>query len=84
MSSNNFVIFTSLLEGEKMRVGTVKWFHRSQGYGFISPSDGKDDVFVFYPSIETDGVQTLTHGQSVSFESAESADGMRATRVVIN
>jgi len=67
-----------------MRAGIVKWFHRSQGYGFISPSDGKDDVFVFYPSIETDGDQVLTHGQSVSFESAESAGGMRATRVVIN
>jgi len=67
-----------------MRVGTVKWFHRSQGYGFISPNDGRDDVFVFYPTIETKGEQILRHGQSVAFESLEEAIGMSATRVVIN
>ncbi len=67
-----------------MRTGTVKWFHRSQGYGFISPNDGKDDVFVFYPSIETEGDQVLNHGQSVTFECAESAQGRHATRVIVN
>ena len=65
-----------------MRAGTVKWFHRSSGYGFIRPKDGKDDVFVFYPTIETDGPQTLSSGQSVLFESSESIDGHKATRVI--
>jgi len=67
-----------------MRSGTVKWFHRSQGYGFISPSDGKEDVFVFYPNIETEGDQVLRHGQAVFFESAESVRGAHATRVLIS
>jgi len=66
-----------------MRAGKVKWFQRSKGYGFISPQDGREDVFVFYPTIETDGDQTLNCGQSVLFESTNSAKGEQATRVIV-
>ena len=30
-----------------MPKGTVKWFNREKGYGFITPEEGKD-VFVHY------------------------------------
>jgi len=65
-----------------MRAGTVKWFHRNSGYGFIRPEDGSEDVFVFYPCIETDGPQVLNSGQAVFFESSESHNGKAATRVL--
>lgn len=65
-----------------MRTGTVKWFHQRSGYGFIRPTDGQADVFVFYPVIETDGPKVLSSGQSVLFESSESQNAQKATRVV--
>lgn len=50
-----------------MRLGKVKWFHPSKGYGYIQPDDGSDDVFVFSPELCVDG-QQLAAGQVVHFE----------------
>ncbi|KAK7353155.1 hypothetical protein VNO80_18595 [Phaseolus coccineus] len=47
--------------------GTVKWFNAQKGYGFISPQDGSDDLFVHFTSIRSDGYRSLSDGQSVEF-----------------
>jgi len=49
------------------REGTVKWFNKEKGYGFISVP-GEPDVFVHFSSIITDGDKTLEEGQNVKFE----------------
>jgi cold shock protein len=61
--------------------GTVKWFNESKGYGFISPADGGDDVFVHFRSIVGDGFKTLVEGQSVSYEVENGPKGLQASEV---
>jgi CspA family cold shock protein len=61
-----------------MSRGTVKWFNAAKGYGFISPSDGGDDVFAHYTAIEMDGYKTLTEGQEVEFEVEQGPKGPKA------
>ncbi|KAG5019031.1 hypothetical protein JHK87_014886 [Glycine soja] len=47
--------------------GTVKWFNAHKGFGFITPQDGTDDLFVHFTSIRSDGYRSLSDGQSVEF-----------------
>ena len=51
-----------------MATGTVKWFNKVKGYGFIQPSDGGKDVFVHITAVERAGMDTLNEGQKVSYE----------------
>ncbi|MAW85998.1 MAG: cold-shock protein [Phyllobacteriaceae bacterium] len=51
-----------------MTVGTVKFFNTTKGFGFITPEDGKQDVFVHISAVERSGMTTLSEGQKVSFE----------------
>jgi CspA family cold shock protein len=63
-------------------IGTVKWFNGSKGYGFIS-REGKDDVFVHYSAIQTEGFKTLDEGQRVEFSVEQGPKGLQATNVVL-
>ena len=65
------------------QTGKVKWFNENKGYGFIL-QDGGRDVFVHYSEIKEDGYRTLTEGELVEFEVAESAKGPQAKDVVRN
>jgi len=64
-----------------MLTGTVKWFDRKKGYGFIVKSDGLD-VFVHYSVIEGEGFRCLEEGETVSFKLALGVNGLFASKVV--
>jgi len=61
--------------------GTVKWFNRSKGYGFIQ-RDGGDDVFVHYSAIQGEGYRNLEEGDRVEFNVEGSPKGPQATNVM--
>ncbi len=51
-----------------MNKGTVKWFNATKVYGFITPENGGQDVFVHISAVERAGLRELVEGQVVSFE----------------
>ena len=65
-----------------MSTGTVKWFNADKGYGFITPDDGGDDLFVHHSEIRTEGYATLDEGQKVEFTVGEGRKGPCATNVI--
>ena len=65
-----------------MFTGTVKWFNSTKGYGFITPADGSQDVFVHFSVIESDGFKTLNEGQTVQYEMQKNPKGPQATCVI--
>ena len=67
-----------------MNKGTVMWFNESKGFGFITPADGGNDVFVHFSSIQGDGFKTLAEGQAVSFELQQGPKGPQAANVTVD
>ncbi|MEW5791297.1 MAG: cold-shock protein [Pseudomonadota bacterium] len=65
-----------------MQTGTVKWFNDAKGYGFITPTDGGEDVFTHFSSIEINGFKTLSEGQRVEFEVTRGPKGLQTSRVI--
>ncbi len=60
--------------------GTVKWFSRAKGYGFINQLDGPD-VFVHFSAIAGEGYRNLSAGQAVSFNVENGPRGLQAVDV---
>ncbi|HBO70102.1 MAG TPA: cold-shock protein [Deltaproteobacteria bacterium] len=63
------------------RVGKVKWFNETKGFGFIE-QEGEKDVFVHYTAIRMDGYRTLKEGQPVEFVALETPKGLQASEVI--
>ena len=61
-----------------MATGTVKWFNNAKGYGFVTPDEGEQDVFVHFSAITMDGYRTLKEGQRVEFDVQEGPKGLHA------
>jgi CspA family cold shock protein len=61
--------------------GTVKWFNEEKGYGFITPDEGGEDLFVHYSAIEGSGFRSLEEGQRVSYEPTRGRKGEQAANV---
>jgi cold shock protein len=64
-----------------MAQGTVKWFNDEKGYGFISPDDGSEDLFVHHSGIAGDGFKSLDQGAKVSYEATQGKKGMQADNI---
>jgi CspA family cold shock protein len=64
-----------------MPTGTVKWFSDQKGYGFITPDEGDQDVFVHHSGIAGEGYRTLEDGAKVTFETETGDKGPKAINV---
>jgi CspA family cold shock protein len=60
-----------------MQEGTVKFFNETKGFGFITPSNGGQDVFVHSTGLVND----IRENDSVTYDLENGKKGVNATNV---
>ena len=72
---SNFLSHTN----NTMQEGTVKFFNDTKGFGFISPSDGGQDIFVHVSGLADD----IRENDRVSYEVEQGKKGLNAVNVKV-
>lgn len=65
------------------QTGTVKWFDGGKGFGFITPDNGGDDLFVHFSAISGDGFKTLNENDRVEYTAGQGQKGPQAQQVIV-
>ena len=76
-----FVFILESYEVDNVRYGKCKWFNVAKGWGFITPNDGGQEVFVHQSVIQMSGFRSLGEQEDVEFECHLTERGVEATRV---
>jgi len=67
--------------GTELR-GTIKWFNPEKGYGFVSPADGSQDVFLHISALKQAGLQDAPEGSTIHCEVGQGRKGVQVLRVI--
>ncbi|MBC6368660.1 cold-shock protein [Algoriphagus sp. AK58] len=62
-----------------MNEGTVKFFNTTKGFGFITPADQSEDVFVHHSGL----VHEIRENDRVTFDKVQGKKGVNAVNVKV-
>jgi len=62
-----------------MQEGTVKFFNEEKGFGFITPNDGGNEIFVHVSGL----TESIRENDNVRYNVEEGRRGPNATNVVV-
>ena len=61
-----------------MQEGTVKFYNETKGFGFITPNNGGDDIFVHSSGLST---RTIKENDKVVYQVTQGQKGLNAIKV---
>ena len=61
-----------------MQEGTVKFYNETIGFGFITPNNGGDDIFVHSSGLST---RTIKENDKVVYQVTQGQKGLNAIQV---
>ncbi|WP_270939365.1 cold-shock protein, partial [Falsiroseomonas oryzae] len=61
--------------------GTVKWFDQVRGFGFVTPDDGGQDVFLHSSVLQRAGKVDVQQGEKVALDVRDGQRGRQAVSI---
>ena len=61
-----------------MQEGTVKFYNETKGFGFITPNNGGDDIFVHSSGLST---RTIKENDKVVYQVTQGQKGLNVIQV---
>ncbi|WP_448138490.1 cold-shock protein [Sphingobacterium siyangense] len=63
-----------------MQEGKIKFFNQTKGFGFITPADGGEDIFVHMSGL----INQVRENDSVTFDLQDGKKGINAVNVRVS
>ena len=64
-------------------LGTVKWFNAAKGFGFVTPDDGGEELFLHRSVLEQAGLSDLAEGTRVRVQTNAGKKGPQVSTLVL-
>jgi CspA family cold shock protein len=64
-------------------LGTVKWFNPTKGFGFVTPDDGDEEVFVHRSVLEQAGLRDLAEGTRIRMQTSQGNKGPQVSTLAL-
>ena len=64
-------------------LGTVKWYNTTKGFGFVTPDDGGEELFVHRSVLEHSGLTALAEGTRVRIQVGEGKKGPQVSTLTL-
>jgi len=64
-------------------LGTVKWYNSTKGFGFVTPDQGGEELFLHRSVLEQAGLSRLAEGTRVRIEIGRGAKGRQVAAIAL-
>jgi CspA family cold shock protein len=61
----------------------VKWFNPTKGFGFVTPNDGDEELFLHRSVLEQAGLRDLAGGTRVRVQISEGTKGPQVSALAL-
>jgi CspA family cold shock protein len=68
---------------EQGSLGTVKWFNPTKGFGFVTPDDGGEELFLHRSVLEQAGLLDLAEGTRVRIQVGQGKKGPQVSALAL-